>query len=142
MNRVIRPLGPIVALFFVLAFNSAQTQAQVREVPANINDIAIVRYDAYGPIIYYNPNYVAAVGPLVWQFVRTHEYGHIVNQTSDERAADCYATQMLMHTNPSAVEAFIQFKASQGTGGGDLTHLPGILRARWIDDCRRGLHRH
>ena len=142
MKSIVKGFVLSIALFFAVAFAGVNAQAQVREIPAPINDIAIASFDMYGPVIYYNPIIVSQAGPLLWEFFRAHEYGHINLRTGSEMAADCYATQALLRTNPAAIEAFIQFKASQGMAGGDATHLPGIERARFVDACRRGMHNH
>lgn len=136
----------LLAALFALALAAGHARAQhmppVVEVAAPINDLAMVQCTQTGCVIYYNPVLVAQAGPYVAEFAKAHEYGHIFNRSANEAAADCYATQVLMRSNPAAVEAFIQLKASQGMGGGDATHMPGLMRARWVDECRRGMHRH
>ena len=122
----------------------AQAQQGVRVVEdCRIPDLAMTRFDYYGqPFIIWNSCAVQQVGPLVAAFIYQHELGHVYLRTSNEDAADCYAVQALRYNNPQAIMAFIQLKASQGMGGGDMTHRPGIQRAQFIYACLQGEHGH
>ena len=139
-------------LFAIVAALLASTTAWsigIREVanPA-ISDAAIASYDAYGPVIYYNPvamNRLGAAG----RFVRAHEYAHHhldhVRRSatgtgwlrkSMELEADCMAAQTLAAEGDwIAIQAAAEQFARQGPYQGSPLHPPGIVRARQIIQC-------
>lgn len=120
---------------------TGQAQVGVRVVQScQIDDIGKTMPDFVTVI--WNPCRASQYGPLVSEFFYQHELGHVYLHTANEDAADCYAVQALRSTNPQAILAFIQFKQSQGWGGGDATHRPGIARAQFVYDCFRGAHGH
>lgn len=133
----------VLALVGLSLPNTTLAQGGVRVIQTcNLPDIGRVSVDHLGPYIIWNPCYANQVGPFVAAFFWQHEHGHIYWRTPSEDAADCYAVIALRHTNPQAIQAFIQYKRSQGWGGGSMAHRPGVARAQHVEDCFLGRHRH
>ena len=139
----------VPALLAGLLFRPAT--AQIPEVPAPINDIAMASLDQYGnPVIYYNPTVVQRVGPVVASFFEAHEYAHhvlghvraglvldpytrIQFQRQAEVEADRFAIDHWIRRNPRVLIATVQFFENPYSGNlGDLTHLPTAMRAQMI----------
>jgi hypothetical protein len=115
-------------------FNAWQPPQPVRVIPLpGLPDIAMVRMDAYGPYIVYNPVIVAQTPPKVDAFFLAHEYGHIYLNTGNEVAADEFAAQIYAQVDPSVVRAAAWWMTAFPNGG-DMTHPPSAARARNI--CR------
>ncbi len=126
----------------------------VREIPnPQLPDIAMASYDAFGPVIYYNPILAQRLGILITMFFRAHEYGHVylnhyqktMFQTNPfarihlsqkyELEADCFATSELCKINRNAVLEAIKFFNSQGPILRDVYHPSGTIRAQNIKNC-------
>ena len=127
----------------------------VREVPRMIPDLAMATFDAYGPVIYWNPSVAQQVPQGFLKFTRAHEYahiqlGHIQREMMEQNPlarlaiartgeieADKFATDYWMDRDPSVVEAAIQLFMNPGSANrGDHTHLPTTERARLIASWR------
>lgn len=139
-------------IIVLLVLFPALLSAQVREIPApQLNDIAIASYDAYGPVIYYNPAICQNIGPLICEFFRAHEYGHHFRghiqrerfesnpynrawvRQQYEKEADCWAAQ---NTHSEVSKAAVQFFATmQGPTRPDWYHPTGYERATVISQC-------
>lgn len=129
-------------LWILLAYGGISPAfAQVPEIPnPQLNDIAMVTVDGNGnPIIFYNPNICAQIGPYLCGFYRTHEYchirlGHTIRQMwpqQRELEADCCAAQM---ASIQEVQAAYQWFMSGGGSG--PVHGLGWQRAQRIQACR------
>lgn len=134
----------------VLLAGSAEAQS-IREIPSmNVPD-AQASYDAYGPVIYYNPVALQQMGPHLAAFLVAHEYAHhalghlrylgspphIVKQL--ELEADCQAARTLaMQGNWMALQAIFQHFSSQGGSAADALHPTGIERATMVARCAAG----
>jgi hypothetical protein len=121
----------------------------VREIPlAGLEDVAVATADDFGPVIYYNPQYVQMMGPELTTFFRAHEYGHIYlghlellqgglnawrllgDRRELELAADGYAVEVLVRADDwGAVEAAYWFFMSQGPTSLSMFYPTGTERA-------------
>ena len=125
--------------FLVLLIISIPAKA-VPEIPdPNLNDIAIATHINGQVVIVYNPNYCNMLGPLVCNFFRAHEYGHVnlghvlmgTHPVQAEYEADCWAAR---NAPPQQVQAAYSHFLNQGYMG-NWTHGTGIQRAQRIAVC-------
>lgn len=132
----------VFSLVLTSAMRTSIAQIRVPEIPnPMLPDIAMVQLTPSGPVIIYNPNACAAVGPFVCEFFRWHEYGHVMLGHGyvpnwpqvQEFQADCWAGA---NAPPAAVQAALQF--FMNGGGGTPIHGPGPVRAQRIVACRGG----
>jgi hypothetical protein len=151
----VRWLGGWVFLLTAASVGAQVWDAPVREVSrADLPDVAVASYDAYGPIIYYNPNVLAKVGPVLSAFFRAHEHAHISQKhiqremfganpynrvglrQSYEKEADCEAARVLARVSPAHVEQSAQFfETTLGPNRPDWLHPTGYERAAVIRQC-------
>ena len=132
-----------------VCFDAAGRAVRTIPAPANrIHDVARATRDAFGPVVYYDPNVISSMPRPVALFVFAHECGHhalgqIINYNLgvppvpfvDEQAADCYGINQLV-TNSLIGEADIDLiQRSFSRNGGDATHLPGPIRALNLRRC-------
>lgn len=67
----------LILLFFFILVTLMNAQPVVREVPVTgLSNASAASYDATGPVIYYEPQKITALGPLLTAFIRAHEYAH------------------------------------------------------------------
>ncbi len=112
-----------------------------------LNDIAMAKITANGPVIFYNPSMCKEVGPGVCGFIRAHEYGHIVLNHSNEfytkyfggRAlaeaeADCFAAKNTQGWQAKATINWFLAPERIDFDAGD--HGTGRERAKRIKECR------
>ena len=68
-------------------------------------------------------------------FTRVHEYGHIINKTSDEATTDCWASKQLAQTDPQIINAAINWMDSVMANVIIYDGSNGRQRAAWMRQC-------
>ena len=151
-RRMTWPLGALAA-FATLAASLSLGPVRpaeafgVPEIPAPwLNDIAVARMTAQGPVIFYNPTICKEVGAGVCSFFRAHEYGHIeLNHTGAfytkyfggralaEAEADCFAAKNTLRWQVKATMAWFLTPERIDYDVGD--HGTGRVRAKRLKDC-------
>ncbi|HET7599138.1 MAG TPA: hypothetical protein VFK09_02540 [Gemmatimonadales bacterium] len=151
------PTSAVAAALLAAALPSAAQAAQrlvdARQVSSDtLRDVAVATFERGRPIIYYNPQLMARLGPELSAFFLAHEYGHLyyghtgaalADAGSDlgtvrqrqELAADCYATASLAEREPEAVRAALEFFNRMGPFRFDNLHPSGAQRAAKILAC-------
>jgi hypothetical protein len=105
----------------------------------NLSDIALATHINGQLVIIYNPSYCNMLGPLICNFFRAHEYGHInlghvlmgTHPVQAEFEADCWAAK---NAPSQQVQAAYYHFMNQGFMG-DWSHGTGIQRAQRIFYC-------
>jgi hypothetical protein len=146
---LLRAVAIAVTLHLVPA--AALAGLPIREIPSKQVQDMMASYDAAGPVIYYNPQYVAHAPAEHVIFVRTHEYAHHVLNHLPRRQragniykwvklsrdfeleADCLAAQLVSHDAADSVADFLE--GTQGFSSQDILHPSGVDRAAKIRDC-------
>ncbi|MDH3348637.1 MAG: hypothetical protein OEM02_11145 [Desulfobulbaceae bacterium] len=133
----------ITLMYFLTASIMLSISPKAEAVPEipnpSLNDIAIATHMNGQIVIVYNPNYCNILGPLVCNFFRAHEYGHVnlghilqgTHPVQAEFEADCWAAQNAPFEQVQA--AYFHFM-NQGFMG-NWTHGTGIERAQRIANC-------
>lgn len=111
----------------------------------SLKDVAQATLGMAGePIILYNPTVLAGALPETRLFWYLHEcghhaLGHVALRTAygipAERAADCWAAQILVTQQKMSPERFQQIAAGFAYNPGDWQHLPGPQRTLDIARC-------
>ncbi len=144
----------IAALLSVAApARAQQALAHVRMVATDtLKDVAVTQREGGRSVIYYNPELIARVGPLLQEFFIAHEYGHVyyghtggalaepgsrdeLRRVRQELEADCYAAVQLARSGRSSVEAAIKLFTRMGPYRHDKLHPTGSQRAAKILAC-------
>lgn len=121
----------------------ALTANAVPEIPdTRINDIAITTLLNGQVVIVFNPIACQQIGPLVCNFFRAHEYGHVTlghvvrprHPRQAEFEADCWAAQNA--PLPEVQAAYTHFLSNGFMGG--WTHGTGLERAQRLVACSQG----
>lgn len=117
-----------------------------------LHDVAETRRENGRPVIYYNPDLIERVGPLLRDFFIAHEYGHVSYnhvggalagrdssvtelRQRQELEADCYAAARLARNSRASVEAAVQFFTRMGLFSHDRYHPSGSRRAANLLAC-------
>lgn len=148
-----RPTGILFAAAIAVVFGALSvrpSEARADGIPeiavAWLDDVAMARWTASGPVIYYNPTRCTAVGSAVCSFIRMHEYGHIaLNHASAyysgfggralaEAEADCWAGRNARLYQVRAAIAYFLSPEMIDYDAGD--HGTGRVRAKRIAECR------
>lgn len=130
-----------------------QALAHVRMVATDtLRDVAVTQREGGRSVIYYNPELIARVGPLLQEFFIAHEYGHVYyghtggalaepgsrdeqRRVRQELEADCYAAVQLARSGRTSVEAAIKLFTRMGPFRHDKLHPTGSQRAAKILAC-------
>ena len=136
-------------LFGLLAVTTTPTAraGAVPEISAPwLNDIAVARMTAQGPVIFYNPTLCKEVGVGVCSFFRAHEYGHIELNHSGafytkyfggralaEAEADCFAAKNAQRWQVKAAMAWFLTPERVDYDAGE--HGTGRVRAKRLKEC-------
>ncbi len=165
-SKVFRQL---LVVFGFLLFSS-NSSAQAPEIPnPNLQDIAMVTWHNgplpqlglpmyNGPVIIYNPQVTATVGPFLTAFFRAHEYCHIslshiqrqyfqsnpynrswMSQTHELEADACATQYLLSQGNIVSVNMAVMWFFGQGPIQSVPSHPPGQARAMNIVNVARSL---
>jgi hypothetical protein len=149
---------------------ASSAYAQAPEIPnPSLSDIAMVTWyqgplpqfglPLYnGPVIIYNPNVIAQVGPVLTAFFRAHEYCHIslnhiqqqyflsnpynrswISQALEMQADSCATEYLLSQGNIISVRAAAQWFYGQGPIQLVPSHPPGVARANNIVNIAKSL---
>ena len=149
-----------ISLAVTGALCSAVVWAQVPEIPNySLQDIAMASWYSgalpqfgipmyNGPVIIYNPNVTAQVGPVLTAFFYAHEYCHIdlnhiqktyflsnpynkswLSQTLELQADACATQRLISQGNILSVRAAAQWFYGQGPVQMVPSHPPGQVRA-------------
>lgn len=110
---------------------------------AGINDVAIATVQSGRPVIFYNPNVLMQLPPIVRRFFYAHEcghhrLGHLLRGPASvhmEQEADCWGAHALRAQGVSPAEFNVIAQAMSRLGPGDWTHLPGPNRAINLGRC-------
>ncbi|RQP21142.1 hypothetical protein [Piscinibacter terrae] len=115
----------------------------VPEIPdTRISDIAITTVINGQVAIVFNPIYCQQLGPLVCNFFRAHEYGHVnlghpIRATHPQQAefeADCWAAR-----NAPLIQVQAAYQHFMANGFmGDWSHGTGVQRAQRVAACAQG----
>lgn len=153
-----RYISLILGLLFLWSGASsveAQESSPIREIPfAGLEDAAMASWDVRGPLIYYNPDLMNKVGPVVGSFFLLHErahhlLGHLENVIRSGAAgdtemlkgfeieADCWAARQVPAS--AAEEVAVFFEQTQGAESYDHVHATGFERGRRIRACAAGV---
>ena len=143
------PLSAKAQISFGGCFDAANRPVPSVSAPG-LPDIATSTLTPLGaPVIYYNPGYVAAAGPVVGRFFYLHECAHhALGQVlalasgrlapipfAAEQAADCAAIVYLVRTGEFGRRELAIVQASFTGNPGNWTHLPGPVRATNLTAC-------
>jgi hypothetical protein len=130
-----------------------QPLSDVRMVSTDtLRDVAVTTHEGGRSVIYYNPELIARLGPLVRDFFIAHEYGHVFHghtggalaepgsrdqdrRLRQELEADCYAASQLARDNRASVEAALRLFTRMGPFRYDQLHPTGSQRAAKILAC-------
>jgi hypothetical protein len=147
--------------FFAVAPAPSRAQQPLANVPVvasdTIRDVAVTVVERGQATIYYNPGFLAHVGPRLGHFFLAHEYGHIASghtggalsagdprfapmRRVQELEADCYAAERLGREDLASALAVVQFFARMGSFRFDGLHPTGVERATMIAACLPGPH--
>lgn len=129
-------------LLALLVVASTNVYAVPEIADPNVNDIAITTILNGQVVIVYNPGYCQQLGPLVCNFFRAHEYGHVnlghpimgTHPQLAEFQADCWAAR-----NAPLVQVRAAYQHFLGNGFmGDWAHGTGVQRAQRLAVCAQG----
>jgi hypothetical protein len=143
-----RALPFLAAAVVALTYAPDSRALAVPEIPVPwLDDIAVARLTAQGPVIYYNPKTCKEVGVGVCSFFRVHEYGHIVlhhegayytkllsGRAIAEMEADCFAAKNAQVWQVRAAINWFLAPERIDFDAGD--HGTGRERAKRLKECR------
>lgn len=154
MRHQVRGWLAVVALLGVTSpARAQQALAHVRMVATDtLQDVAVTQREGGRSVIYYNPELIARIGPLLQEFFIAHEYGHVYyghtggalaepgsrdegRRVRQELEADCYAAVQLARSGRTSVEAAIKLFTRMGPFRHDKLHPTGSQRAAKILAC-------
>lgn len=131
---------------YLIAFSLLLSSFTLKAVPEypnpNLPNIAITTHHNGHVVIVYNPNYCNQLGPLVCNFFRAHEYGHVnlghlirrAHPAQAEYEADCWAAKNAPVQQVRA--AYYHFR-NRGFMG-SWSHGTGLQRAQRVLTCADG----